>query len=152
VVRTAESPINDVESAKLLLGETADLHDAESVRTPADALARVAQCRVVVTGAYHNAVFALSMGIPVVGLARGDYYTSKMRGVADMFGVGMTVLDYADADLAAKLRDATLHAWSQADVVAAPLQAKVREQIGRAREAYDLFFNHVSASMRRSTR
>ncbi len=54
--------------------------------TIADALTAIADCRVVVTGSYHAAVFALSMGVPAVGLAASPYYLDKFLGLADQFG------------------------------------------------------------------
>ena len=146
VIRTADSPINDVESARLLLGSGLDLTVAEAVRTPADAFEQIARCKVVVTGAYHNAVFALSMGIPVVALATGDYYLAKMNGVADMFGLGMTVLDYRDAKLLPKLRDATQRAWAEAQNLRVPLRDAARDQIGKADTAYEALFSSIVAA------
>jgi polysaccharide pyruvyl transferase WcaK-like protein len=53
---------------------------------------RVSDCRVVVTGSYHAGVFALSQGIPVIGLAKSQYYKDKFQGLADQFGGGCKVL------------------------------------------------------------
>ena len=44
-----------------------------------DVLTAIADCRVVVTGSYHAAVFALSMGVPAVGLAASRYYARQVQ-------------------------------------------------------------------------
>ena len=58
-----------------------------------DVLTAIADCRVVVTGSYHAAVFALSMGVPAVGLAASQYYVEKFLGLADQFGPGCEVVE-----------------------------------------------------------
>ena len=51
-------------------------------RDSALVIERVGECRVVVTGSYHGAVFALAQGIPVVALVKSPYYVNKMAGLA----------------------------------------------------------------------
>ena len=46
----------------------------------------IARCRLVVTGSYHAALFALSMGVPAIGIATSRYYEDKFLGLADQFG------------------------------------------------------------------
>ena len=46
---------------------------------------RIGRCRVVVTGSYHAAVFALAQGIPAVGLTQSAYYDVKFEGLRDQF-------------------------------------------------------------------
>ncbi|MGI9540085.1 MAG: polysaccharide pyruvyl transferase family protein, partial [Miltoncostaeaceae bacterium] len=53
--------------------------------TPEHAARRVGSCRVMVTGTYHAAVFALSQGVPVVAISRSRYYDDKFHGLADQF-------------------------------------------------------------------
>lgn len=53
---------------------------------------RIGRCRIIVTGAYHVAVFALSQGIPVVGLSTSRYYDDKFEGLAAMFGAGVELV------------------------------------------------------------
>src|SRR5207245_4256855 len=59
--------------------------------TPAKVIAAAGRCRIVVSGAYHAAVFALAQGIPVVCLGGSDYYLHKFEGLVDQFGTGCTV-------------------------------------------------------------
>ena len=81
---------------------------------PQEVAARVAGCRVVVTGAYHLAVFALSQGIPVVAVTSSIYYDDKFLGLADMFETGLQLIDLRDAKLANTLSKAIRSAWQQA--------------------------------------
>lgn len=143
VIRTADSPANDVEAAERIFGGGVDLSRAREVRTPQQAMAEVARCRVVVTGAYHNAIFALSMGIPVVGLARSAYYASKLGGAARQFGIGMSVLSLEDADLRAKLEAEIARLWQSADELHAPLRRAAAAQIAMSDAAYDRFLSRL---------
>lgn len=140
VVRTAESPVNDVDAAARIFGPGGvDLAAAREVRTPRQALAEVARCRVVVTGAYHNAVFALAMGIPVVGLARSAYYGSKLGGVARQFGGLMPVLSLDDPGLREKLEAEVARLWDEAPSLEAMLKDAAAAQAARGDAAYERF-------------
>ena len=69
-----------------------DVDGGASLDTPQLVLHRIRQCRVVVSGSYHAAVFALAQGIPAVALASSQYYLDKMRGLRDQFGEGCAVV------------------------------------------------------------
>jgi hypothetical protein len=114
----------------------------------ADVVDRVGGCRVMVTGAYHAAVFALSQGIPVVGLSSSQYYDDKFEGLAGMFGCGVDLVRIgADADVATveeRVCRAASGLWRDAaDLRAALLDSAVhqvrlsRAAFGRAAELID---------------
>lgn len=126
----------DVETLRELLGPDSD--GGASLTTPAQVIDQVGACRVVVTGSYHGAVFALAQGIPVVALARSPYYVNKMAGVAEQFGRGCEIvrLDASPGDLVPQLTAAIDRAWASADAVRQPLLAAAADQIGRGRLAY----------------
>src|SRR6266545_1092961 len=63
---------SDAETIARMLGEEVD--GVAPVRSVEDAIDRVSSCRVVVTGSYHGAVFALAQGIPAVCVAASTYY------------------------------------------------------------------------------
>jgi colanic acid/amylovoran biosynthesis protein len=93
----------DVESASdaaaaesLIAGPFAAGETYEEPREPHAIIERIGRCRVVVTGSYHAAVFALAQGIPAVCLSNSEYYEAKFRGLADLFGVGVEVLSLSD--------------------------------------------------------
>jgi colanic acid/amylovoran biosynthesis protein len=100
---------NDRETIRRLMAGFDDQSDGGStLDTPRKIVEQIARCRVVVTGAYHAAVFALSQGIPVIGLS----------------------------NFAKKLHVAIEEAWGSADKVRLPLLNSATQQIERGRSAY----------------
>lgn len=98
-----------------------------------DLAARVARCAVVVTGAYHVAVFALSQGIPVITLSSSRYYDHKYVGLERMFGTGVTQLSLEDDDIGARLLAAMRAAWEAAPVQRDMLLTAAARQIEDSR-------------------
>jgi polysaccharide pyruvyl transferase WcaK-like protein len=94
----------------------------------------------VVTGAYHLAVFALSQGIPVVAMTSSRYYDDKFLGLADMFGVGLTLVRLDDASLERELANGISRSWEQAPSVREELRARARQQIDACHEAFGRIF------------
>ncbi len=90
----AISAVPGEEDAAALAGVFDGVEDigAPEVPTLNDVLAATARCRVVVTGSYHAAVFALSIGVPAIGLAASRYYEDKFLGLAEQFGEGCEVV------------------------------------------------------------
>ena len=107
-----------------------------ALQTPRDVIRRVGTCRVVVTGSYHGAVFALSQGIPVVAIVKSRYYLQKMAGVAHEFGTGCHIVNLDDDDVSTRLSEAISRAWAEADGVREPLLQSAVDQIRRGRSAY----------------
>ncbi|WP_182347873.1 polysaccharide pyruvyl transferase family protein [Tomitella gaofuii] len=103
---------------------------------PRAVASRVSHCRIVVTGAYHLAVFALSQGIPAVVLTSSSYYDDKFHGLAGMFGEGVTVVRLDGSGLRAQLAAAVDAAWTRAPALRAPLLAAARVQVGLSREGF----------------
>ena len=94
----------------------------------------MAGCRAVVTGSYHAGVFALSQGIPVVGLAKSPYYRQKFAGLAAQFGEGCRVVGLPRG--AAELSADIFRAWQDAPRLRPRLQERAREQAEDSRRAY----------------
>ncbi|HWM19845.1 MAG TPA: polysaccharide pyruvyl transferase family protein [Ilumatobacteraceae bacterium] len=107
--------------------------------TPEDAITTIARCRVVVTGSYHAAVFALSMGIPAIGIAASRYYEDKFLGLVDQFGDGCFVVFVDGQVWDDDLREKIEIAWHRADHVRASLMTSARRQV----EAGHLAYAHV---------
>jgi colanic acid/amylovoran biosynthesis protein len=81
---------------------------------PAGAIELARRCRVMVTGSYHAAVFALGQGIPAVCLAASPYYRLKFGGLRGMFGRWCEVVDSSAADASDRVRtlvERAYHAW-----------------------------------------
>jgi colanic acid/amylovoran biosynthesis protein len=112
--------------------------------TPLKVIRQIGRCRVVVTGAYHAAVFAMAQGIPVVGLSASDDYTAKFLGLADQFGLGCETVFWGAADASERLAAATERAWQSAENVRLPLQKAARRQIALSQGAYERIKEELS--------
>lgn len=125
-------------TAQWLLQGLDDLSDGgETLDTPLKVIRQVGRCRIVITGAYHAAVFALSQGIPVVGLSASDDYTAKFRGLAAQFGSGCETVHLGESATSARLAAAMEKAWQSAEKVRLPLQDAARRQIALSQKAYE---------------
>ena len=78
-----ESAPDTAVAEELISGPWASGLGEEEPCDPRAIIKRIGRCRVVVTGSYHVAVFALSQGIPAICLANSEYYEIKFRGLAD---------------------------------------------------------------------
>jgi polysaccharide pyruvyl transferase WcaK-like protein len=106
------------------------------LNTPAKAIAEVSRCRIVVTGSYHAAVFALAQGIPAVALSATPYYLNKFAGLAELFPGGCETVALHDSDAAIALESAIGSAWASAPRLREPLLRAARWQIDAGRAAY----------------
>lgn len=128
---------DDAESIRELLAGQGDVSDGDaSLGTPQSVIKQVGRCRIVISGAYHAAVFALSQGTPVVCLAKSAYFTAKFQGLSDQFGAGCTIVDLGRSDCAECLSAAMRASWEAADELRESLLAAAMRQIGESRRAY----------------
>jgi polysaccharide pyruvyl transferase WcaK-like protein len=138
----------DVSALRELLAEcdVDDLDGGASLDTPQRVIDRIRQCRVVVTGSYHAAVFALAQGIPAVALAGSRYYLDKMLGLADQFGGGCEVVTLEPAaGVASRIIDAVAGAWNNADRLRPALLARAADQVARGRDTYARVLPRISS-------
>jgi colanic acid/amylovoran biosynthesis protein len=84
------------------------LHD---LATPDALITAAADCRVIVTGSYHAAVFGLARGVPAVCLTRSAYYDAKFAGLRALFPGACLVVSLDQPDLARRLGQAIDQAW-----------------------------------------
>jgi len=134
---------DDIDIARMLFPDALDCR----VQTPYEAIAQVARCRIVMAGSYHAAVFALSMGIPVVALAGSEYYRDKMLGLADMFKLGCRVEFVGSPDFPARLDSALEELWTSAPDLRPLLLAAADRQIELVRAAYRRIHDIVNARL-----
>jgi colanic acid/amylovoran biosynthesis protein len=127
---------DDLDSIQRMIGG----ERADGPRSPAELLRILHACRIVVGGSYHSAVFALSMGIPVVSVANSDYYIDKFRGLAGQFGAACRLTVASDREFASNLRNAIDDAWSTAHDTREQLLASARDQIVQADATYEALF------------
>ncbi|MEP6507791.1 MAG: polysaccharide pyruvyl transferase family protein [Gemmatimonadales bacterium] len=111
--------------------------DDEIPQTPVALIERISGCRVVVTGSYHAAVFALAQGIPSVCVYNTEYYGNKFRGLAHEFGDGCDVIDKSRTDFEAALMTAIESAWNRAEDLRGLLQNQAARQIVAQHHAYE---------------
>jgi polysaccharide pyruvyl transferase WcaK-like protein len=105
--------------------------------SPEKVIRQAGQCRIVVTGSYHAAVFALSQGIPVIAFARSHHYLNKFNGLIAQFGDGCALVDLSNnMDFTAELGEAVLQQWKMAEELKPMLLNSAREQIRAGRELY----------------
>lgn len=117
---------------QLLAGFDDKTDGGRSFETPLDVIGQVSRCRIVVTGAYHAAVFALAQGIPVVCCVNSPYYLAKFQGLQDLFGAGCEIV----ADCSRDLAEAIANSWNSADQVRPHLLEAALRQIESGRRAY----------------
>jgi colanic acid/amylovoran biosynthesis protein len=121
---------------RMLDGMAVEGTPGTDVDTPLKAIERTAECRIVVTGAYHLAVFALSQGIPAVCVAHNLYYRDKFLGLAEAFGDGCTVLSAEKAGFESFLAEAIDNAWERAPGLHSSLVKSAARQVNLANAAY----------------
>jgi len=129
--------------ARLLEGSGGGTDGGAALVTPAQVVRQICHCRVVVTGSYHAAVFALSMGVSAVGLAKSAYYVNKFQGLADQFGPGCTVVPLGDEVPARQVSEAVERAWTSAEANRPPLLASASKQIQLGHAAYRRIYDIV---------
>jgi hypothetical protein len=104
---------------------------------PQDVAQQVGTCRVLVTGAYHAAVFALAQGIPVIALSTSRYYDDKFLGLADMFGAGLELVHTETDDLQQRLSKAVREAWERAPEVRPALRTAAENQVASSCHGFE---------------
>lgn len=126
---------------KLLSGYADDSDGGASLNTPLKVIQQVSRCRVVITGSYHAGVFALSQGIPVIGLAKSEYYVDKFSGLADQFGLGCSVVLLEDPNLEKELHESINYLWNEAEKLRPILLNAAHQQIQRGNAAYKKIYD-----------
>ncbi|NJR75723.1 MAG: polysaccharide pyruvyl transferase family protein [Scytonema sp. CRU_2_7] len=106
---------------------------------------QIGRCRVVVTGSYHAGVFALAQGIPIMGLAKSEYYADKFLGLADQFGVGCEVIFLHEQEFATKLVDSIDRALESAEQLRPQLLEAAKEQVELGHTAYKRVYELVNS-------
>jgi polysaccharide pyruvyl transferase WcaK-like protein len=149
VASFAESRHTDVLPVPIWFGPDSDLgyfnliaaghgrfvHGDASLEDHRQLLQQISRCRVVVTAAYHAAVFALSQGISVVAITGCAYYEQKFLGLAAMFEYGCTVIR-VDSELERSVTSALSESWARAPEWRNSLLAHAQHQIHCGQKLY----------------
>jgi colanic acid/amylovoran biosynthesis protein len=109
----------------------------QRLEPPSEVINRTGRCRIMVTGTFHGAIFAIGQGIPVIGIAKSVEYYNKFAGLVDQFGSGCQVIMVDDARLPAKLAAAIAQAWDSAATLKPLLLETTTQQIAWQHAAYE---------------
>lgn len=133
---------------QILNGARNALHSRWRFEPPREIIKIVGHCRIVVTGAFHTAVFALAQGIPAIGLAQSVMYSQKFQSLAEQFGPGCQVFFLDDPNLQCKLAKAIDAGWESAEQYKPQLLAAAVRQIGLGQGAYRRLYDLVESRKR----
>ena len=127
---------DDLAIKRVLSGFDDESDGGNTLDSPMKVIEQAGRCRVVVTGAYHAAVFSLAQGIPVVSLAKSTYFAGKLLGLEDQFGDGCKTILLTEPGWPERLNEAIEDAWRRADELREGLQGAALRQIELTRASY----------------
>jgi colanic acid/amylovoran biosynthesis protein len=127
---------SDFKTASELISGHEDASCGAPVMTPLDVIQRIGRCRIMMTGSYHGAVFALGQGIPTIAVAKSPYYLGKFKGLQEQFGDGCQLIDWSNRVDSDELTSAIYRAWISAVDLRPTLLKVAEEQIQMATDAY----------------
>ena len=114
------------------------------IECPEDVIDLIGNCRVVVTGSYHAGVFALSQGIPVVGLLESTYYEQKFIGLQKQFPDGCRMIDFRQPVTPCEIQETICNAWKSAEEVRESLLRAAALQVELGRAAYQTLLKLIT--------
>ncbi len=120
----------------VLEGIANDSDGGEWLDMPLKVIEQAGRCRLVITGAYHAAVFALAQGIPTVCIAKSQYFIDKFLGLEAQFGVGCSVVMVDSPRVKEETIAAMDRLWRSAPDLRDSLQQAALRQLNAGREAY----------------
>jgi polysaccharide pyruvyl transferase WcaK-like protein len=120
------------------------------LETPGELADRAANCRVVVTGSYHAAVFALAAGVPAVCLTNSRYYDLKFEGLGAQFPEGCQIVRPGPS-FKSELRGAIDRAWEMEEAERDSLHAAALAQVEKADRLYARFKSMVNSTANQPT-
>ncbi len=107
---------------------------------PLDVIQAIGECRVVFTGSYHGAVFALAQGISAVCLINSAYYWYKFSGLCDQFPAGCDLVDLRQGDVTvAGLTQILNQAWDRAPDIRPALLNAAANLVTQGQQAYQVW-------------
>jgi colanic acid/amylovoran biosynthesis protein len=132
--------------AELMQGYGRKSSNWRKFESPSTVIERISGCRIMITGTFHGAVFAISQGIPVIGLANSIEYRNKLSGLAAEFGSeGCQILMLKDEKLEENLIGAIDFAWMSAEKLRPQLLEQAKRQIELGYDAYRKIFALVES-------
>ncbi|MEN6384984.1 MAG: polysaccharide pyruvyl transferase family protein [Phycisphaerales bacterium] len=128
---------------KIIQRMTGNYYPQTNINCPQEIINKVSNCRLVITGSYHSAVFALSQGIPAITLYKTAYYKNKFSGLARQFGCGCELISLDDNHFAKKLKESIDCAWHLGNSLRPRLLKAALNQIESAQAAYQSLYNQI---------
>lgn len=113
------------------------------LETPHELAVAAADCRTIITGSYHAAVFGLGQGVPAVCISRSSYYDAKFGGLNALFPGACFTVSLDRPDFAGDLRSAIHRAWHLPDPARADARAIAARLNSAGRDAYAQFRHAV---------
>lgn len=129
--------------AELMKGFSTQSFDCNALNTPNKVIRQVGLCRMIITGSYHAAVFALSQGVSVVALAASPHYKIKLMGLKAHFGAGFEVLDLNRELTSEVIKNTINEVWINADESRPGLLAAAERQVVLSKGIYKKLQNIV---------
>ncbi len=124
----------DSRAVERLIG---DRSTNQQIDSPQELIDRIATCRLVITGSYHAAVFALAQGVGVIGLVGSRYYADKFAGLAHQFhNIGCMIATLDQPDLEQKLVASGERLLREGPHVQATLLECARQQVKAGESVY----------------
>jgi len=133
------SKVSIIDLNTLLKDISPDFPCGEELNSPIKLVEQAGRCRVVVTGAYHIGVFALSQGIPVICLALSTYFKQKFYGLQELFGDGCVVFRLDKQRIDRDFLKVLSRIWDAAPSLRESLLRSAERQAQRANHAYEAF-------------
>lgn len=127
----------DVNALGKILGDRWQTPLAD-LSSPEEVIRIAGGCRTVVTGTYHAGVFALSQGIPIVGLIQSSYYEQKLKGLQQQFPDGCQLVDLRQPVSPQEIESTIIAAIESAERVRESLFAAAARQVDLGRHAYEV--------------
>jgi polysaccharide pyruvyl transferase WcaK-like protein len=109
------------------------------INTPRDLITCIADCRTVITGSYHAALFGLAQGVPAVCLTKSSYYDGKFAGLKALFPESCSIVSIGLPNFADRLRNAIHQAWNLPDEMRMAARDAAMRQRDAGRAAYATF-------------
>jgi polysaccharide pyruvyl transferase WcaK-like protein len=142
-----DASTSDLENARNLLeGSISPSEWSRAWDGPLSVIQQAGRCRIVVTGSYHAAVFALSQGVATVCLAGSEYYANKFAGLANQFGEGCEIITPDPVGSVTEIGAAIERAWTGAQSARPRLLAAAARQVEMSRRAYRQLHDQFTGS------
>ncbi len=126
---------NDLKQTSKLLKNFNNV-DNENLESIEGLISQINKCRIIITTSYHAAVFGLSNGRTVIALIASEYYVDKFRGLADMFGSGLKMIDLKSDSWEQTYKEALNAYWLNSNDYKYGLEDASIKQITESKQAY----------------